>query len=139
MFQEQTRQIPANEPSRYQETKEGLVTDSSEKSHTYRDLTWLWSGIVGAAVVVVILILLAIINPRFRVSGYYVNEDPSLLTEMLSSQMSSKDSIFVSKAMLLSFCYLSAVKGGRINSTCRNILFIARPLPHGSFVYVTLY
>lgn len=100
MFQKQARQIPDNEPSQYQETKEGLITDSSEKSHTNRDLTWLWSGIVGATVVVVALILVAIINPRFRVSGYYVNEDPSLLIEMLSSQISSKDSLFVSKAIM---------------------------------------
>ena len=40
--------------------------------------------------------------------------------------------IFVSKAVLLSlFGYLSW-KEGRINSTCRNILCSAHPLPHGS-------
>ena len=30
-------------------------------------------------------------------------------------------------------------KGGRINSTCRNILFSARPLPHGSYKKSYLY
>lgn len=60
---------------------------------------WIWSGIIGALVVILFLILIAFVCPGFRASVYYVNEDPSLLTNMLSYGCTEADSIKVSCAI----------------------------------------
>ena len=60
-----------------------------------KDLRWLWSGILGGGIVVLALLVYAIIKPGFRMSAYYINEDPSLLTELLSANISATDSIMI--------------------------------------------
>jgi len=77
--------------SNCQHTSNSLIVDSDKR--------WFLSGLVGAAFVILILVFIALIYPGFRISKYYINEDPSLLTELLSSELSSADSANVSCAI----------------------------------------
>lgn len=74
--------------SKCQHTSDSLKVDSDKR--------WFFGGVVGAAFVILTLVFIALIYPGFRISKYYINEDPSLLTELLSSELSSADSINVS-------------------------------------------
>ena len=78
-------------------SKSSFKDDGASKKFCCR--TWIWSGIIGALVVILFLILIAFVCPKFRVSVYYVNEDPSLMTNMLSYGCSEADSIEVSCAI----------------------------------------
>lgn len=60
----------------------------------------LCSGMVGAAFVILIIVFIGFIYPGYRISNYYVNEDPSALTELLSVELTSSDSTAVSRAIL---------------------------------------
>lgn len=60
-----------------------------------------WSGLVGASLVVLVFVCISIIYPGFRVSRYYINEDPSLLKELLNSQVTSEDSTTIARAIQL--------------------------------------
>lgn len=60
----------------------------------------LCSGMVGAALIVLVIVFVGLLYPGYRISNYYVNEDPSALTELLSVELSSTDSTAVSRAIL---------------------------------------
>ena len=59
-----------------------------------------FSGVCGALVVLVAVILIAFVSPGFRYSSYYVNEDPSQLIQLLSCDLSEKDSLNVAKLII---------------------------------------
>ncbi len=72
----------------------------SSESNKKESLTkYLWSGIMGALVTLALLVLVAFFIPGFRYSSYYVNEDPSQLAQLLTSNLSEKDSVNVAKAI----------------------------------------
>lgn len=60
---------------------------------------YLKTGLIGAFVVLVALVLLGFIIPGFRYSAYYVSYDPSQLTQLLSCNISEEDSLTVSRAI----------------------------------------
>ena len=61
--------------------------------------TMLCCGMVGAALVILIIVFVGLLYPGYRISNYYVNEDPSALTELLSVELSSADSTTVVRAI----------------------------------------
>lgn len=65
-----------------------------------KDLRWLWSGLIGGGLVILTIVFLAFINPGFRMSTYYVTEDPSLLTELLTAHVSTEDSLNIAEKVL---------------------------------------
>ena len=75
--------------------------DDYYQTHNRKDIRWLWSGVIGGGLVILVLLFFAIIKPGFRMSAYYVVEDPSLLTGLLSTEISKKDSIRIEKKILL--------------------------------------
>lgn len=60
----------------------------------------LLSGAFGALVALSVVVLIAFIIPGFRYSSYYVNKDPSLLTQLLSTNLSEQDSLYVTNAIV---------------------------------------
>ena len=56
-------------------------------------------GMVGAALTVLIIVFVGLLYPGYRISNYYVNEDPSALTELLSVELSPTDNITVARAI----------------------------------------
>ncbi len=62
-------------------------------------LGWLWSGIIGGGIVILCFLIFAFVKPGFRVTAYYINEDPSMLTGLLSTDLSAIDSITVEKTV----------------------------------------
>jgi hypothetical protein len=60
----------------------------------------LLSGVMGGMIVFILAILVAFFIPGFRYSSYYVNKDPSLLTKLLSTNLSEQDSLYVTKAIV---------------------------------------
>ena len=74
--------------------------DDYYQTHNRKDIRWLWSGVIGGGLVILVLLFFAIIKPGFRMSAYYVVEDPSLLTGLLSTEISKKDSIRIEKKIL---------------------------------------
>ncbi len=81
--------------------KETESYNKGSESNRKESLTkYLWSGVLGALVTLVLLVLVAFFIPGFRYSSYYVNEDPSQLTRLLSSNLSEKDSLNVAKAIV---------------------------------------
>lgn len=59
----------------------------------------LWSGVLGALVTLSVVVLVAFIIPGFRYSSYYVNTDPSQLAQLLSTNLSEQDSLYVAKVI----------------------------------------
>lgn len=74
--------------------------DDYYQTHDRKDLRWLLSGLIGGGLVILVLLFFAILKPGFRMSAYYIVEDPSLLTELLSTEISEKDSIRIEKKIL---------------------------------------
>lgn len=70
-----------------------------EYSNKKKDMRWLWSGLVGASLVIAIMAFVSLIVPNFRVSKYYVYEDPSILNQLLSTPLSISDSINIRNAI----------------------------------------
>ena len=64
-----------------------------------KDLTWLWAGGVGACLVILLLCVIAFINPDFRRSNYYICDDPSMLKELLTAELNPTDSATITKAV----------------------------------------
>lgn len=60
----------------------------------------LLSGAFGGVVTLSIVVLVAFIIPGFRYSSYYVNKDPSLLTQLLSTNLSEQDSLYLTKVIV---------------------------------------
>lgn len=58
------------------------------------------SGFLGVLVALMLLVLTAFFIPGFRYSSFYVNEDPSQLAQLLSLDLSEKDSVNVAKAIV---------------------------------------
>ena len=69
----------------------------SNKKESY--LQCLSSGVLGALTTFVFLVMCAFFIPGFRYSSYYVNEDPSQLAQLLTSNLSERDSLTVAKAI----------------------------------------
>lgn len=59
----------------------------------------MWSGVLGALVTLSVVVLVAFIIPGFRYSSYYVNTDPSQLAQLLSTNLSEQDSLYVAKVI----------------------------------------
>ena len=59
----------------------------------------LWSGVLGALVTLSVVVLVAFIIPGFRYSSYYVNTDASQLAQLLSTNLSEQDSLYVAKVV----------------------------------------
>lgn len=79
-----------------------ILTDSIKSNNEMmkRDMYYLWSGVIGAFIMALIICLFLFIRPGFRYGRYYVYEDPSLLTLLLSAtDLSPLDSITVSQAI----------------------------------------
>lgn len=65
-----------------------------------RDLTWLWAGGAGGCVVILLICLIGFIKPEFRHSNYYICDDPSMLKELLTAELSPTDSVTITKAIV---------------------------------------
>lgn len=74
--------------------------DNYYQAQYRKDIRWLWSGFIGGGLVILVLLIFAILKPGFRISAYYVVEDPSLLSELLSTEISEKDRIRIEKKIL---------------------------------------
>ena len=72
----------------------------SELNKKYSLAKYLWSGACGALVTLGLVILIAFIIPGFRYTSYYVNEDPTQLTQLLSCNLTEKDSLNVANAII---------------------------------------
>ena len=72
---------------------------SQQKAKSTSDYRWFWSGIVGASLVILVCVFIAWLYPGYNVSGYYINNDPSLLTDLLSSDLSEQDSTVIAQAI----------------------------------------
>ena len=64
-----------------------------------KDLGWLWAGSAGACLTMLVICLIAFVKPDFRRSNYYICEDPSLLKELLSADLTPADSTALTKAV----------------------------------------
>lgn len=95
--------IDNNKPIEPEITDTGRNTyDNSRSSESNKKVSltiYLLSGVMGALVTMALLILVAFFIPGFRYSSYYVNEDPSQLTQLLTSNLSERDSVIVAKAI----------------------------------------
>lgn len=60
---------------------------------------YLLSGALGALITLSVVLLVAFIIPGFRYSSYYVNKDPSQLIQLLSTNISEQDSLYVTKVI----------------------------------------
>lgn len=85
-------------------TNSRIEGENSQKAQSIRpqnskDRRWLWSGLLGGGIVLLVCLFIAIVRPGYRVSAYYINEDPSLLTRMLSTDISTADSITIEAAV----------------------------------------
>lgn len=57
------------------------------------------NGAIGGMIVILVLVFLAFIWPGFRISAYYINEDPSLMLELLNANITEADSIALERAI----------------------------------------
>lgn len=57
------------------------------------------NGAIGGMIVILFLVFLAFIWPGFRISAYYINEDPSLMLELLNANITAADSIALERAI----------------------------------------
>ena len=99
-----TRQSEQYGPSREKRDSPRIEGENSQKAQSIRpqnskDRRWLWSGLLGGGIVLLVCLFIAIVRPGYRVSAYYINEDPSLLTRMLSTDISTADSITIEAAV----------------------------------------
>lgn len=99
-----TRQSEQYGPSTEKRDCPRIEGENSQKAQSIRpqnskDRRWLWSGLLGGGIVLLVCLFIAIVRPGYRVSAYYINEDPSLLTRMLSTDISTADSITIEAAV----------------------------------------
>lgn len=57
-----------------------------------------WAGAAGGCLVILTICLIAFLKPEFRHSNYYICEDPSMLKELLTTDLNTKDSTAITKA-----------------------------------------
>lgn len=81
-----------------QQTKETSVPQKETKKN--KDLSWLWAGGAGGCLVILLICLIGFLKPEFRHSNYYICEDPSMLKELLTADLTSTDSTAITKAAL---------------------------------------
>ena len=95
------RTIDSGKPVQPETTDTGKNTNgnsrSSESNKKESLNKYLLSGVMGALVTLALLVLVAFFIPGFRYSSYYVNEDPSQLSQLLTSNLSERDSVIVAK------------------------------------------
>lgn len=99
-----TRQSEQYGPSTEKRDSPRIEGENSQKAQSIRpqnskDRRWLWSGLLGGGIVLLVCLFIAIVRPGYRGSAYYINEDPSLLTRMLSTDISTSDSITIEAAV----------------------------------------
>ena len=87
---------PANEEfydvsKKVENNKDGSTDSNNKVLKRY----CLYSGVIGALIALGFVVLFAYSVPGFRYSSYYVNKDPSLLTQLLSTNLSEQDSLYV--------------------------------------------
>ncbi len=97
------RIIDNNKPIQPEIADTGKNTNGNSRSiisNKKESLTkYLLSGIIGALVTLAMLVLMAFFIPGFRYSSYYVNEDPSQLSQLLTSNLSERDSVNIVRAI----------------------------------------
>ena len=95
------RTIDSGKPVQPEITDTGKNTignSRSSESNKKESLNkYLLSGVMGALITLALLVLVAFFIPGFRYSSYYVNEDPSQLSQLLTSNLSERDSVIVAK------------------------------------------
>jgi hypothetical protein len=91
------RTIDSGKPVQPEITDTGKNTNGNSRSSESNKKEYLWSGVMGALVTLALLVLVAFFIPGFRYSSYYVNEDPSQLSQLLTSNLSERDSVIVAK------------------------------------------
>ena len=95
--------IDNNKPIQPEIADTGKNTNGNSRSiisNKKESLTkYLLSGIIGALVTLAMLVLMAFFIPGFRYSSYYVNEDPSQLSQLLTSNLSERDSVNIVRAI----------------------------------------
>ena len=91
--------IDMSEEVNMQEYKQATETDTpilqASKKNSWG---WLWAGAAGGCLVLLVICLIAFMKPEFRHSNYYVCEDPSMLKELLTTNLNSADSAAITKA-----------------------------------------
>lgn len=83
----------------YDNYAENKIVNNKESEEKHSHKQYLLSGACGAIITIVLIIIVAISIPGFRYTTYYVNEDPSLLTQLLSCSISKNDSTNVTNAI----------------------------------------
>lgn len=80
---------------------ENKPTSQAVKNNRKESLTnYLWGGVLGTLVSLTFLVMIAFFIPGFRYSSFYVNEDPSQLAQLLSLDLSEKDSVNIAKVIV---------------------------------------
>ena len=64
-----------------------------------KDLQCLWSGVTGALIMALVICLVLFIRPEFRYGTYYIYDDPSMLTQLLSTDLTPVDSVAINQAI----------------------------------------
>lgn len=96
---EKDEDVAAAPPQEGQQTAdEKKMTQNAPQKKT-RDWRWLLSGLTGGCIVILFLCLIALWKPEFRHANYYICDDPSILNEMLSTQLTPTDSIAITNAI----------------------------------------
>lgn len=72
---------------------------SADSNNKVLERYCLYSGGIGALVALGLVVLFAYFVPGFRYSSYYVNKDPSLLTQLLSTNLSEQDSLHMANVI----------------------------------------
>ena len=72
----------------------GMAQDFKNRT----DRSWIWAGGAGACLVILVICLIAFLKPEFRHSNYYICDDPSMLKELLTTDLNTKDSTTITKA-----------------------------------------
>lgn len=81
--------------------KKTAVKGSNARSHRKESLAkYLYCCVLTSLVTLTLLVLIALCIPGFRYMSFYVNEDPSQLAQLLSLNLSEKDSVNVAKAIV---------------------------------------
>lgn len=71
---------------------------SKPRWETIKSRVDFWAGAAGGCLVILVICLIAFLKPEFRHSNYYIYDDPSMLKELLTTDLNTKDSTTITKA-----------------------------------------